>query len=462
MRIRASTLEAHRFGRVRRKGYDPYEVDAVIARLVETMREYEVLTARLEAKVAEAEESSEAIRRTFLAAQRTRDEMIGEAEDLAKTTKASTEHKVAEMLAQAGEDAERLRFEASETLAAAHAESRRIATVADEVMTSAMQQAEAALAFSSERVEHDELMAERKLAGASASAQMVLEHAEREATRIRSVSAERAADIELESRTEAEALIAAAVAEAKALRARVLAETDELRERSGNEAEELRSSSAAEAEATLSRARRESEHHLTNARVEADERIAGARRRAAELIEEAERRAYDIVGESREEKELLDGRLGQLRSAVADVERELEKLARITLERVGFVSEVIDLEAEGTRIVLRTSEEPRERAAEPAGPVQPAAMLSTITAASGGAAVTSTSRTPQRDAEVDIAAMAAHRDQAFADPDGSGTPPAQRRMVSPEDAAPEHEGTSTIYQRRIKGLKDRIARHAGD
>ena len=461
MRIRASTLEAHRFGRVRRKGYDPYEVDAVIARLVETMREYESLTAELEAKVDEAEESSDAIRRTFLAAQRTRDEMIAEAEELAQAQEQATEHRLAEMQAQAGEDAERLRSDASEVLASANAESRRIATMADEVMTSAMQQAEAALAFSSERVEHDELMAERRLAAAHINAQVVLEHAEREADRLRSVSAQRAAEIELDSRSEAEALITSAVAETKALRARVRAETDELRERTENEAEELRSSSSAEAEATLSRGRRESEQRLANARVEADERIAGARRRAAEVIEVSERRAYDIVGEAREEKELLDTRLRQLRSAVADVERELEKLARITLERVGFVSEVIDLEAEGTRIVLRSTEEPQQ----PAGAAvsrQPRPAVSTVTAASGGTATTSAVRTTRQTDEIDIATMAAHRDEAFADPDGSGTPPALRRMVSPEDGNPELEGTSTIYQRRIKGLKDRIARHAGD
>ena len=41
MKIEASTVKAHRFGTVRRKGYDPIEVDRVMERLVSTLQAYE-------------------------------------------------------------------------------------------------------------------------------------------------------------------------------------------------------------------------------------------------------------------------------------------------------------------------------------------------------------------------------------------------------------------------------------
>ena len=38
MKIEASTVKAHQFGTVRRKGYDPIEVDRVMDRLVSTLQ----------------------------------------------------------------------------------------------------------------------------------------------------------------------------------------------------------------------------------------------------------------------------------------------------------------------------------------------------------------------------------------------------------------------------------------
>ncbi len=78
--ISAFAAESHRFGRVKRNGYDPAEVDAVIARLIETLRKYDKKTKSLEQRIAEADGSVEAIRRTLIVAEHTSDEILAEAE----------------------------------------------------------------------------------------------------------------------------------------------------------------------------------------------------------------------------------------------------------------------------------------------------------------------------------------------------------------------------------------------
>jgi DivIVA domain-containing protein len=84
--INASAAETHRFGRVRRNGYDPAEVDAVVSRLIETLRGYEARTEKLETRLNEADASADAIRRTFIVAEQTRDELLAEATREAEET----------------------------------------------------------------------------------------------------------------------------------------------------------------------------------------------------------------------------------------------------------------------------------------------------------------------------------------------------------------------------------------
>lgn len=83
--ISASAADAHRFGRVKRNGYDPAEVDAVVSRLVATLQTYEERTAMLEERLAEADASADAIRRTFIAAEKTRDEILDGAREHASS-----------------------------------------------------------------------------------------------------------------------------------------------------------------------------------------------------------------------------------------------------------------------------------------------------------------------------------------------------------------------------------------
>jgi len=113
--ISASAADAHRFGRVKRNGYDPDEVDAVVARLVETLRKYEDRTERLEERLAEADASADAIRKTFIAAERTRDEIVEGARDQADAIRLAARSDADDIL----EDARRSAAELTE-----HAEAR--------------------------------------------------------------------------------------------------------------------------------------------------------------------------------------------------------------------------------------------------------------------------------------------------------------------------------------------------
>ncbi len=122
MKIEASTVEAHRFARVRRKGYDPIEVDRVIERLIATLRAHEHDTAELEERVLQADNSVDAIRRTFAAAQRTRDEMINEgaARGAAIVDEARNQSKA--LIDNARAEAETMVFERDEAMIRAHRE----------------------------------------------------------------------------------------------------------------------------------------------------------------------------------------------------------------------------------------------------------------------------------------------------------------------------------------------------
>jgi DivIVA domain-containing protein len=122
MKIEASTVEAHRFARVRRKGYDPIEVDRVMDRLIATLRSHEHDTAVLETKVAEADDSVDAIRRTFAAAQRTRDEMINESAERAATILDDADAKAGRLVDSARAEVETMMFERDEAMIRAQRE----------------------------------------------------------------------------------------------------------------------------------------------------------------------------------------------------------------------------------------------------------------------------------------------------------------------------------------------------
>jgi cell division septum initiation protein DivIVA len=113
---------------VRRRGYDPVEVDAVMDRLVATLETHERVNADLQGHVTEADESVEAVRRTFHSAQQTKRQMIAEgqeeADDLVREARAEADGLLkaartssGDILAAAATDAERTRSEVTATLA---------------------------------------------------------------------------------------------------------------------------------------------------------------------------------------------------------------------------------------------------------------------------------------------------------------------------------------------------------
>jgi len=122
MKIESSTVEAHRFGSVRRKGYDPVEVDRVMERLVATLRSYEEDTDVLETRVREADDSVEAIRRTFAAAQRTREEMIAEGNDKSVQIVQDARRLADELSEKTRTEIERMQFDRDKVILAAHQE----------------------------------------------------------------------------------------------------------------------------------------------------------------------------------------------------------------------------------------------------------------------------------------------------------------------------------------------------
>jgi DivIVA domain-containing protein len=97
----ASIAETHRFGRVRKNGYDPAEVDAVIARLVEALRHNDERIDMLTQKIDAADGSADAIRKTFVAAESTREAIIDNARVEASAITESAVEEAAELAATA-------------------------------------------------------------------------------------------------------------------------------------------------------------------------------------------------------------------------------------------------------------------------------------------------------------------------------------------------------------------------
>ena len=214
MKIEATTVEAHRFGTVRRKGYDPVEVDRVMDRLVATLRSYERDTELLEVRVQEADESVDAIRRTFVAAQQTKQEMISEGATTADQIVADAQRDAARRLEAARAKIDTMHFERDQVVIEAHREWERLVSEADEASFHMLLDAETARASAigdRERVlQLSEFAADAKLGEASEAADRLILEAEAART---SALSERQQVLD-EAAQAAEARIAAATEEA--------------------------------------------------------------------------------------------------------------------------------------------------------------------------------------------------------------------------------------------------------
>lgn len=249
--ISASAADSHRFGRVKRNGYDPDEVDAVVARLVDAIRKYETRTDELAQRLSEADASADAIRRTFVAAENTRDELLDEARSEADRISSEAGGKADKTLSEA-------RTRAAGIVADAQAEADRISEAAT---TSAEQTAELASKVDAEVAAHrDRILtkaydeAERVVVGAELSAservtmatiesEDALEIAERSAERSRrsgSASLRAALIASAWVRREASLTASAIVADAESAAAATKGEAELDAEEAHARAEELR------------------------------------------------------------------------------------------------------------------------------------------------------------------------------------------------------------------------------
>lgn len=77
--ISATVAGSHRFGTVRRRGYDPAEVDAVVERLADALAASQDRVQALERRLEESEVSAAAISRTLAVVESTKVQMIDEA-----------------------------------------------------------------------------------------------------------------------------------------------------------------------------------------------------------------------------------------------------------------------------------------------------------------------------------------------------------------------------------------------
>ncbi|MEA3501904.1 MAG: DivIVA domain-containing protein [Actinomycetota bacterium] len=195
MKIEASTVEAHRFARVRRKGYDPIEVDRVMGRLVATLRSYEEDTGVLEARVQEADNSVDAIRRTFAAAQRTREEMLSEGATQAADMRQNAQQDADELLAHAHAEVESMEFDRDQVVIDAHAEwVNRLAEAEDEsfrLLLEAENARSSAVSEKAQILDLNQRVAEARLKEAAEEADRIANEIVGEASREEMLIAER-------------------------------------------------------------------------------------------------------------------------------------------------------------------------------------------------------------------------------------------------------------------------------
>ncbi len=233
--INAAAAGAHKFGRVKRNGYDPAEVDAVVSRLVEELRAYETKLARMEKRLEEADASADAIRRTFLAAESTRNEIIedaeSEAERLVAAARSEADDVISNARTQSAEITANAEAEAQATAELATKLEQEIAHQRDELLTEAQQVANDVMA----KAENE---AAERLAAAAERSEEIVTDAEAEAEQaLRAAATEAQAlttaanRIHVEAVDEAEALLDAANEEASGIRQSAAEDRDRMRER---------------------------------------------------------------------------------------------------------------------------------------------------------------------------------------------------------------------------------------
>jgi DivIVA domain-containing protein len=484
MRIESSTVENHRFGVARRRGYDPAEVDSVMSRVADTLAQYERMLKRLE-RGAEAstppneisqdgavpqDSASELLTKARAAAAHIVEAATSQAEVIrheATTTADRIIGAAEDHLAGAQVDAQRIREEADSLIDLGNERSEELRAQAETILTSAIADAE--------KVRED---AESFAVAQAAEAEQMLHFAQTEANRLMAEatqSSEEAragvdaevADVLARAREQAESMINSAVEETRLLRERARSEMEEMRaSREGraeeliatarNEAAEIRAAAAATAEAVMAQGRVAAEELLSRTRAQVLERLTTASEEAEDLLHQASREADSMVTASREDSRRLERRMEQLRASVAEFEAHTMNLAQVAGDRARLITDMIDQEI---------SSKPKPQKA-------------------GSAAGTSSHHQGPEPTPAAKAGAESDQREERAKPDGSGQLPVKRPTVEAQVHQRSETGTNdevdlrsdleaefvydgavagpdqaadTIYKRRGGGIKRRVA-----
>lgn len=124
--ISATVAASHRFGTVRKHGYDPAEVDAVVERLVDALGASEDRIHVLEQRLEESSVSSTAIARTLAAVETTKEELLDEANADAARIREEAKSEAEEIMGLASDLDAELSKKRDEVLSEAHAYADRV------------------------------------------------------------------------------------------------------------------------------------------------------------------------------------------------------------------------------------------------------------------------------------------------------------------------------------------------
>lgn len=197
--INATVAGSHRFGTVRKNGYDPAEVDAVVERLADALSASEDRIHVLEQRLEESSVSSSAIARTLAAVEQTKEEIISEAKAEADRTRAEAKAEAEEIVnltssldAELASRRDSILSEAytyaDEVMAAAHAEASKqeihAAEMASELIEDATRTASALKVQSEAAARGQDIAAAWALRAVTDRANQMVMEAERQAALI--------------------------------------------------------------------------------------------------------------------------------------------------------------------------------------------------------------------------------------------------------------------------------------
>ena len=486
MRIESSTVENHRFGVSRRRGYDAAEVDAVMSRVADTLAQYERMIRKMgqpapediKTVVAAQEHKNQLVADAKRTAAEIIDQATVEAKEIRDEATVTADRIIGaadDHLAAAQMDAQRIKEEADSLITLATSRSDELRTQADQILTSAIAEAERLRLDSEKTTLERSAESEKMLHFAQAEANRLATEAAAAADASRGEADAEVADVLAHARQQAEAMINSAMTETRIARDRAEAELDELRRsresqaeeivaRSRNQAAEIKAGAAATAEAVSAQGRADAEEALALARSQALDRLAKAQHEAEEALDHASREAEATMAAAREDNRRLERRVHELREAVVEFEAHIGNLAEVAGDRVGLIADMIDHE-------LEPEPAPLQESGAPAIGPKKRSRTKVETASSGPVAMYAE---PDGSGQLPV-----HRPATVSDPwSGPGGESSAEPAAEPDEAegfiydgadeydfdGPIEEGveteegaTSTIYQRRGGGIKRRVA-----